>query len=135
MQQKTQNSIASELASLVLYGALIWLAWTYGFPLLGRTLIYVFGPNEVQAHFLEQHKTQYLDFLEKTCTDISTCDKYQTVKHECAVAGNFDNCILVRMNGMDHSNCEILDGVKAENIGFLPTAQQCVLRDISHTFK
>ena len=46
-------------------------------------------------------QSQHRAYLESMCYQKKTCGKYAVARQECATAGNFSNCILVKLGDED----------------------------------
>jgi hypothetical protein len=55
-----------------------------------------------KRHQLEAAEQERENFI---CDLVNACKKYATVRQECAVAGNFKNCVNIKMGRDDWSYC------------------------------
>jgi hypothetical protein len=70
--------------------------------------------KETAAHQIEQHKF----LLEKyTCRQIEACEKYADVRQQCATAGDFGNCIKVKMGD---ESAQLIGGCTNDGKSLIP---------------
>ncbi len=63
-------------------------------------------PQQAQARQLVAEQAQRAKEREsQLCSLVPVCRKYGEVRQECAVAGNFRNCVMVKMGNSDFSDC------------------------------
>lgn len=51
-------------------------------------------------------------YLASQCRSIQHCDLYAKVRQECAAAGDFRNCISVKMGARNYTGCSEMGGGK-----------------------
>jgi hypothetical protein len=74
------------------------------------------------------------DYRNRLCHEQLVCTKYKDTRQECAVAGDFNNCINVKMGGepMYRLSCAG-DGelASAADKADMPSEIECLLRDVA----
>ena len=66
-------------------------------------------PQQAQARQLAAEQAQLVERAKEResqlCSLVPVCRKYGEVRQECAVAGSFRNCVMVKMGNSDFSDC------------------------------
>jgi hypothetical protein len=73
---------------------------------------------------------------DELCQIKLVCRQYYSARQECAVAGNFDNCVQIKIGNKDTSFCTNDGGVnEPQYVSDMPNEVECAARNAVHWLK
>jgi len=97
--------------------------------------------KEYQRYIAQQAERAARDkqistYKDELCHIKLVCRQYYSARQECAVAGNFDNCMQVKFGDKDTSLCTNDGGVNdPQYVTDMPNEVECVGRNAIHWLK
>jgi len=126
--RKTIIVIGYVIGLVVLFALLGALfSWTRDIPLLPRPQD---TPEQIEARRIaaKEAKAAKAAWRNATCKQMNSCQRYGVARQQCAVAGDFNNCIKIR-TGQEYrfwsANCTDNGGVRG--VTDTPSTVQCFI--------
>jgi hypothetical protein len=85
------------------------------------------GPSHEQQAYAKLIHISDDDFLKQACETKKTCAAYSEALHSCAVAGDIDRCIAIKMGTKSHSVCDATGESLTYPKDWEPTFVQCLI--------
>ena len=121
-------NVGRSLFQLVTTALWVSLGWV-GFFVASGALIFI--GSEVAAVLKNDEMSQYEDAL---CHAQFICAKLSDVRQQCAIAGDFKNCVTVKMGDVYYDYACLNDGqVAGVDRAKMPNQLECLLRNFKAT--
>lgn len=115
--QGLREKVSTYLVASCIYGLVLVFILSIGSWLIisiSNKAISVFQGDPTQNIEMSLEKISNQDYFKKFCSMKEACKSYSQVRLECATAGNFKNCMEIKLG--DKTNEVLNDGGGAENI-------------------